>query len=965
MSPIIQSIRKRNGAIFPFESEKITNAVKKAFFSVTRNTHEAESNQITEEVVALMREKIDKAEEEIVIGVEEIQDLVEMAIMRMGFYDVAKAYIIYRFEHNKEREKKKEEIKEKIEENLLHVKKSDGRIETFSTEKIRNSITRAARGLSNIDIDALIRQVELEVHDGITTRDVANSLVLVARSFIERDPNYSHLTSRLLLEDVVYPDALGKIGKDLDFQERYRQSFKEKIQEGVRLHLLDERLLQFDLDRIASAIIPERDDLLIYLGTQTLVDRYLIKNREPNKREVILETPQFMWMRVAMGLSYNEGDKEGAAINFYKVLSSLRFLSSTPTLFHSGTPYPQLSSCYLGIANDSLNSIFKTYADCASLSKHAGGIGWSWSKLRASGAQVKTTNINSNGVIPFLKIQDSVTVAINRSGRRRGATCVYLETWHYDIEDFLELRKNTGDDRRRTHDMNTANWIPDLFMKRVRDDADWTLFSPDETPELHEVYGKEFERIYEAYESKAREGKINLFKTVKARSLWRKMVTQLFETGHPWITFKDPSNIRSPQDHVGVIHSSNLCTEITLPTVPDGETAVCNLGSINLAKHITEGKLNEDILRETVMTAMHMLDNVIDINYYPTAEARRSNLRHRPVGLGIMGFQDALYLLNISFDSEEAVSFADKSMETISYYSILTSSILAKNRGAYETYKGSKWDRGYLPVDTIELLEKERGEEIDVDRNESLDWTMVRESIKRYGMRNSNCMAIAPTATISNIAGCLPTIEPIYKNIYVKANISGEFIITNHYLVNDLKKEGLWNEEMLELIKGQEGELGSISAIPNHIKEKYKEVFDINPKWLIKIAAYRGKWIDQSQSLNIFYKGLSGAELSDIYMYAWKMGLKTTYYLRSLGASSIEKSTVSLSKQKVQSTINRNLKSEIEVEKMVANIKTQIASDYTEEKLDSKVSTVTKEITLKSDDMKLCKIDDPDCEACQ
>jgi ribonucleoside-diphosphate reductase alpha chain len=981
MSPVITSIRKRSGEVTSFDKEKITNAIRKAFFAVTKDTHEDDSIKITENIVSQMQERIDIGDENMVIGVESIQDMVELEVMSTGYHNVAKAYIIYRFEHTKERQKKKEEVKEKIKENKLFVLKSNGSTELFSVDKIRKSIERAANGLESINVEALVKQTELEVHDGIDTRDVANTLVLVARSFIERDPSYSQLTSRLLLEGVIYRDTLGKISDGTDFNSHYRNSFKKNIERGVELDLLDKRLLDFDLNIIANTLEPQRDDLLRYLGVQTLLDRYFISDKkDKNKRERVLETPQTMWMRIAMGLSLNETDKEASAINFYKMLSSLRFLSSTPTLFHSGTPYPQLSSCFLGVTDDSMESIFNTYRDCAQLSKYAGGVAWSWSKLRASGAIVKKTGVESNGVIPFLKVADSVTIAINRSGRRRGATCVYLETWHLDIEDFLELRKNTGDERRRTHEMNTSNWIPDLFMKRVRANAEWTLFSPDETPELPETYGKEFEHIYEEYEKKARAGEIRLFKVIKARDLWKRMITQLYETGHPWITFKDPSNIRSPQDHIGIVHSSNLCTEITLPTVPDEETAVCNLGSVNLAKHIKDGELDREMLRETVMTGMHMLDNVIDINFYPTEAARNSNLKHRPVGLGIMGFQDALYLLNIPFESNEAVEFGDKSMEMVSYYAILTSSILAKNRGTYETYKGSKWDRGILPIDTLDLLEEERGEEIPIDKEETMDWGVLRESIRHYGMRNSNCMALAPTATISNIAGCFPTIEPIYKNIYVKANISGEFIITNDYLINDLKKEGLWNEEMLELIKGQEGNLNNISLIPEAIKTKYKEVFDIDSRWLIKIAAHRGKWIDQSQSLNIFYKGTSGSELSEIYNYAWEMGLKTTYYLRTLGASAIEKSTVSLSKQNVESSINSTTSDPIlglSVEEMVlqvreevkvkaglnseSSIKTQI-----EEKMENNKGEINvKSSEINSDGIKLCKLEDPDCESCQ
>jgi ribonucleoside-diphosphate reductase alpha chain len=601
-----------------------------------------------------------------------------------------------------------------------------------------------------------------------------------------------------------------------------------------------------------------------------------------------------MWMRVAMGLSLLEKDKEARAEEFYTAMSTLRFVPSTPTLFHAGTPHPQLSSCYLNTVEDDLEHIFKVYGDNAQLSKWAGGIGTDWSNIRGTGSLIKTAGIHSQGVIPFLKIANDVTVAINRSGRRRGATCTYLETWHYDIEDFIELRKNTGDERRRTHDMNTANWIPDLFMKRVREDGGWTLFSPDEVPELHHTYGRKFEELYAAYEAKADRGEIALFKRMKARDLWRKILSMLYETGHPWVTFKDPCNVRSPQDHTGVVHNSNLCTEITLNTSAE-ETAVCNLGSVNFATHMSETGFDQEKVGETIRTAMRMLDNVIDLNFYPTKEARASNLRHRPVGLGIMGFQDALYKLNIPFASDECVEFADRSMEIVSYYAILASTDLARERGTYESFKGSKWDRGMLPLDTIALLERERGEQIMVTRDARLDWNRVRDAIKQHGMRNSNTMAIAPTATIANISGVVPSIEPIYKNIYVKSNISGDFTVVNPYLVQDLKTASLWGPEMLGKLKYFDGKLSNIPEIPQSLKEKYKETFEIDMHALLKAAAHRGKWIDQSQSLNIFFRGSSGQELSELYLYAWELGLKTTYYLRTQAASQVEKSTVSTS----------------------------------------------------------------------
>jgi ribonucleoside-diphosphate reductase alpha chain len=650
-------------------------------------------------------------------------------------------------------------------------------------------------------------------------------------------------------------------------------------------------LLEFDLERLGKYMQISRDDLFEYLGLQTLYDRYFVRDHDENR---ILETPQMFWMRVAMGTAINEKkeDREKYAEEFYDVMSQFLYTPSTPTLFHAGSLKPQLSSCYLNTVPDSLDGIFKSYSDNAQLSKWSGGIGTDWTNIRGTGAFIQGTGVESQGVIPFLKIANDVTVAINRSGRRRGAACVYLETWHYDILDFLELRKNTGDDRRRTHDMNTANWIPDLFMKRVRDNLEWTLFSADETPELHELYGKKFEEKYVEYERKADEGKLKLWKRLPAKELWKKMITMLFETGHPWMTWKDPSNVRSPQDHIGVVHNSNLCTEITLNTSAD-ETAVCNLGSLNFAKFVVDKKFDTALVASVVKTAMRMLDNVIDINFYPTEDSRRSNMRHRPVGLGIRGLHDALYLLGINYDSEEAVRFSDESLEAVAYHAYLSSSELAKERGFYETYHGSKWERGLLPQDTIDLLEKERGETIPVPRGGKLDWKPVREHIKKYGMRNSNCMAIAPTATTANIVGCIPSTEPIYKNLYVKSNQAGDFVVVNDYLVRELKEGNLWNKDILNKIKFYDGSIQKITEIPATLRAKYKEVFEVDPMWIIDAAAVRSKWIDQSQSLNIFFRGSSGKELSDIYFYAWKRGLKTTYYLRTLSASQVEKSTVS------------------------------------------------------------------------
>lgn len=877
-----KEIKKRNGNIVPFDREKITIAMKKAFTAEGVSVDEEALAQMTNRVVA----KLDTATTaEVIPTVEQVQDLVEETLMERGYFRVAKHYILYRFEHSKER---KEQVVKKIEENQLMVEKRDGRRELFSHEKARASLAHFVRGWEHdINLEEIVRQIELEVYDGIKTDELARLITSVLRARIERDPAYSVVAARQLCARL-YKEAVGKEALSAErFDVAYRGAFVRNLKRAVAEKKLDEQILSYDLNKIAASLAPERDDLLQYLGVETLHDRYFIRDQQRN----VLEMPQYMWMRVAMGLALQEEDKEARALEFYEMMSLLRFVPSTPTLFHAGTLHPQLSSCYLNTVKDDLDHIFKVFGDNANLSKWAGGIGTDWTNIRGTGSLIKSAGITSQGVVPFLKIANDVTVAINRSGRRRGATCVYLENWHYDFEDFLELRKNTGDERRRTHDMDTASWISDLFMKRVRSDGAWTLFSPEEAAGLHETYGKAFEALYQKYEAMADRGEIKLFKRMQARDLWKKMLGMLFETGHPWITFKDPSNIRSPQDHAGVVHNSNLCTEITLNTSA-GETAVCNLGSINFARHITDGAFDEAQVKATVQTAMRMLDNVIDLNFYPTNEARASNMRHRPVGLGVMGFQDALYQLNINFASPEAVDFADSSMEIVSYYAILYSSELAKERGAYESFKGSKWDRGILPVDTIRLLESDRGMSTGISRTERMDWSLVRDSIRQYGMRNSNTMAIAPTATIANISGVVPGIEPIYKNIYVKANISGDFVIVNPYLVADLKARDLWNEDMLNTIKYNDGSIQDIPEITNDLKGKYRETFEIDMRWIIRAAAARGKWIDQSQSLNIFFSGTSGEELSDLYLYAWELGLKTTYYLRSLAASQVEKSTV-------------------------------------------------------------------------
>lgn len=881
----IKSIKKRNGQLVDFEPERIIVAIQKASDSVESEIPAGIIPKLVGDIVSHMESIIGDSVPE----VETIQDLVEQELMRSDYYKTARSYILYREKHKALRQAEISRSAEKLEHNELKVTLPDGRIDYFSYSRLIKNLVEAAEGLEDsVDLDELAQYAKSNLYDGITLEELQDALIMAATSSIEKDHAYSTLAAHLLRKKI-YREVLGTDAES-EVPQAYKDAFKNFITNTVKEGRLDKRLLSFDLDDLANHIKPEQDGLFDYMGLDMLHDRYFVQSEG---RGVRLEAPQIFWMRIAMGLCVLEKkvDQNAWAKKFYDVLSTLRYVPSTPTLFHSGTSFAQLSSCFLNTVEDDLKHIFKVYLDTALMSKFSGGIATDWSNIRATGSLIKTVNIPSQGVIPFLKIANDTTVAISRSGKRKGATCVYLETWHLDIEDFLELRKNTGDERRRTHDMNTANWIPDLFMKRVEANEEWTLFSPNETPELHHLYGKAFEDKYEEYEKLANEGKIELFKRIPALQLWRKMLTMLFETGHPWINFKDACNVRSPQDHAGVIHNSNLCTEITLNNSAE-ETAVCNLGSVNLARHMSGGKLNRELVAETVEVAMRMLDNVIDINYYTTEECKVSNLRHRPVGLGIMGFQDALYLMDCPFNSDRAVKFGDESMELISYYAILGSSKLAKERGAYKSYKGSKWDRGIFPVDTLDLLEKERGIKIDVKRQGKLDWKEVRAHVKKHGMRNSNTMAIAPTASISNISGCYPCIEPIYKNLYVKSNMSGDFTVVNSYLIDDLKKNDLWNDEIMNKVKFFDGSIQKISEIPAEIRAKYQEVFEIGPEWLIKIAAHRGKWIDQSQSLNIFVQGVSGKNLSDIYTYAWKMGLKTTYYLRSMAISQVEKSTV-------------------------------------------------------------------------
>lgn len=818
------------------------------------------------------------------------------------------------------------EIEKQAQDVLLTINKKNGSSQMLDRSKIYQSLKRATKGFEEkISLDLIMQEVTKNLYDQASTLEIEDAMVLSTIAFIERDPAYSMVASRLLLQKLA-KEVLVRSTTHETYDEYYREAFVEGIKEGIEKKIVDPRLAEFDLAYLSQHLKLKRDDNFEYLGLRTLYERYFFKIDDRR-----IELPQIFWMRIAMGLSVLEENKNERALEFYNLISTLRFVPSTPTLLHAGGTHPQLSSCYLTHVTDDLHHIFKCLGDNAQMSRWSGGVANDWTPLRATGAYIKSIKSGSQGIIPFLKIANDVTAAINRSGSRRGATVAYLEVWHYDYEDFLDLRRNTGDDRRRAHDMNTASWIPDLFMKRVLEDKEWTFFSPNETPDLHDLYGKAFEERYSEYEVMAKQGKIKLYRTMKAVALWRKMLTRLFETGHPWPTFKDACNVRSPQDHVGVVHSSNLCTEITLNTSED-ETAVCNLGSVNFAKHVNKEGIDQQELGKTIKTAMRMLDNVIDINFYPTIEGKNANMRHRPVGLGTMGLQDALFKLNMSFASQDALEFCDKAAEMVSYYAILTSSQLAKEKGAYSSYQGSKWSNNIFPVDTLALLEKERGMPIDVNRTERLDWAPVREHVKKHGMRNSNTMAIAPTATIANISGCFPCIEPIYKNIYVKANMGGEFTVINKYLVDDLKKINMWNTEMLDLLKYYDGNIEQIDGIPENLKLKYKEAFQLDPEWMVDISAARGKWIDQSQSHNVFLQGVSGKKLDAVYKRGWKKGLKCFYYLRTLGASQIEKSTLDAKK-----------------------------FGYTQTREYKKVENGTPELKT----TQACNIIDPECDACQ
>ena len=902
---------RRNGAVVGFEPAKISVAMTKAFLAVNGSQGAASARiretvaGLTDNVVAALLRRHPQGG---TFHIEDIQDQVELALMRSGEHDVARAYVLYREERAKARAQEKAQAKGSPE---LHVVEN-GERKLLDRERLQRLVEAACEGLPDAQPAAILEATLRDLYDGVPMSEVRKSSVLAARALIEKDPAYSFVTARLLL-DTIRLEVLGEPVGQAEMTTRYASYFPQFVEKGIAVELLDPALGKFDLVRLGNALQARRDLQFGYLGLQTLYDRYFLHSG--GRR---IELPQAFFMRVAMGLALREKDREARAIEFYDVLSSFDFMSSTPTLFNSGTLRSQLSSCYLTTVSDDLDGIYEAIKENALLAKYAGGLGNDWTPVRALGSHIKGTNGKSQGVVPFLKVVNDTAVAVNQGGKRKGAVCSYLEVWHLDIEEFLELRKNTGDDRRRTHDMNTANWIPDLFMKRVMEGAEWTLFSPSDVRDLHEKFGAEFEAAYLRYEDKATRGELKLYKSIPALQLWRKMLSMLFETGHPWITFKDPCNLRSPQQHAGVVHSSNLCTEITLNTSND-EIAVCNLGSINLLLHLTDDGLDFAKIKRTISTAMRMLDNVIDINYYAVEKARNSNLRHRPVGLGIMGFQDCLHKLRVPYASQEAVEFADRSMEMVAYAAYWASTELAEERGRYASFHGSLWERGILPQDTLDILSAERGGYVELDRSSSLDWEPLRSRIKRYGMRNSNCLAIAPTATIANIVGVSASIEPTYQNLFVKSNLSGEFTVVNEYLVGDLKRAGLWDEVMIADLKYFDGNLARIDRAPAPLRKLYATAFEVEPRWLVECAARRQKWIDQSQSLNIYMAGASGKKLDETYKLAWIRGLKTTYYLRALGATHAEKSTVKTGELNAVS----------------------------------------------AEEPKMCSIDKPDCEACQ
>ncbi len=942
-------IIRRNGGVVPFEPNKIAVAMMKAFLAVHGTQGAASASvretvdELTQQVIrALMRSRPGGG----TFHIEDVQDQVELGLMRGGHHEIARAYVLYRERRTQERAKQTAQAAPKVP--TIHVQDRGQRI-ALDLHQLQERIETACAGLgADVKADPIVAETMRNLYDGVPMDEVYKASILAARTLIEKDPDYTYATARLLFH-TISREVLGRDVAQADMAQAYQEYFPGFIKKGVDNELLDERLLQFDLKRLGAALKAERDLKFDYLGLQTLYDRYFL---HVGKQRI--ELPQAFFMRVAMGLSLNEIDRETRAIEFYEVLSSFDFMSSTPTLFNSGTLRSQLSSCYLTTVPDDLDGIYESIKENALLSKFAGGLGNDWTRVRALGSHIKGTNGESQGVVPFLKVVNDTAVAVNQGGKRKGAVCTYLETWHLDIEEFLELRKNTGDDRRRTHDMNTANWIPDLFMRRVMEKGTWTLFSPSNVPDLHDLFGADFEKAYVAYEAKAARGEIKPARTIEASDLWRKMLTMLFETGHPWITFKDACNVRSPQQHAGVVHSSNLCTEITLNT-SDTETAVCNLGSVNLLQHLKDGasgkELDHDKLKRTITTAMRMLDNVIDINYSAVKKARDSNMRHRPVGLGVMAFQDSLYALRIPYASDAAVAFADTSMEAVCYYAYWASTELARERGQYSSYKGSLWDQGILPLDTLDMLAKARGGYVEVDRSATLDWDALRKKIATHGMRNSNCVAIAPTATISNIIGVDASIEPCFGNLSVKSNLSGEFTVINSALVRDLKRLGLWDDVMVMDLKHFDGSLSPIDRVPAEIKQLYATAFEIETRWLVEAAARRQKWIDQAQSLNIYMAGASGKKLDETYKLAWVRGLKTTYYLRTMSATHAEKSTVSAGRMNAVSSGNDSAGST----KMSSALEAAAAAAQAQMALSTNAAT----------DIKFCGVDDPTCESCQ
>jgi len=918
---------RRNGKVTAFDAGKIKVAVTKAFLAVEGGNAAASTrihetvDRITDSVAHAITRRMPAGGS---VHIEDIQDQVELGLMRSEAHKVARAYVLYREERARERDLKAETSPPVRPHSGLNVTRADGSRIALDEDRMRRLVDEACNDVADIEPAGVIEETKRSLFDGVAEEDVSKALIMSARTFIEREPNYTFVAARLLLDSLRH-EALTFVTKQEqtatheEMCERYPSYFESYVKCAIELELMDPRLGNFDLQRLGQAIKPERDFQFTYLGLQTLYDRYFLQSQDTR-----FELPQVFFMRVAMGLAINEIEPEKWAIQFYDLLSSFDFMSSTPTLFNSGTLRPQLSSCYLTSVPDDLDGIFSAMKDNALLSKFAGGLGNDWTPVRGMGAHIKGTNGKSQGVVPFLKVANDTAVAVNQGGKRKGAMCAYLESWHMDSEEFFELRKNTGDDRRRTHDMNTANWIPDLFMKRVCEDGPWTLFSPDEVPDLHDIFGQEFERRYAEYEEKAARGDIKNAKTIRAVDHWRKMLGMLFETGHPWVTFKDPCNLRSPQQHAGVVHSSNLCTEITLNTSPGHEIAVCNLGSINLAQHVNASGVDMEKLEHTVTIAMRMLDNVIDYNYYSVPTARASNLRHRPVGMGIMGFQDGLYKLGLSYASNEAVEFADRSMEAVSYFAIQASSDLAAERGTYASFEGSLWSQGILPIDSISLLEQGRGGYLDMDRSQTLNWDGLRERVVTVGMRNSNCMAIAPTATISNICGVSQSIEPTYQNLFVKANLSGDFTVVNMALVDKLKGLGLWDEVMVNDLKYYDGSISNVDRVSDDIKQLFATAFEIDARWLVEAGSRRQKWLDQAQSLNLYLSEPNGSKLDNLYKLAWVRGLKTTYYLRTLGATHVEKSTLA----------------------------------------DGKLNAVQGDVAADEEPL-VCSILDPDCEACQ